>query len=78
MMRVIIVNSVKEFETKQQEIVDLLGINCRYSGRFESPDISLKNGNFAIPYPDKKEHQEQVDHLDWVEININDIIREEI
>ena len=78
MIRAIIVNTVKEFETKQQEIVDLLGIDCRYSGRFESPDIRLKNGNFAIPYPDKKEHQEQVAHLDWVEININDIIREEI
>jgi len=78
MIRAIIVNSVKEFETKQQEIVDLLGINCRYSGRFESPDIRLKNGNFAIPFPDKREHQEKVAHLDWVEININDIIREEI
>ena len=78
MMKVIIVNSVKEFETKQQEIVDLLGINCRYSGRFEIPDIRLKNGNFAIPFPDKKEHQEQVAHLDWIEIEFNYIIQEEL
>jgi len=78
MIRAIIVNTVKEFETKQQEIVDLLAISCRYSGRFENPDIRLKNGNFAIPYPDKKEHQEKVAHLDWTEININDIKVEEI
>ena len=78
MIRAIIVNTVKEFETKQQEIVDLLGIKCRYSGRFEIPDIRLKNGNFAIPFPDKKEHQEQVAHLDWTEIEFNDIIQEEL
>jgi len=78
MIRVIIVNSVKDFEIKQQEIVDLLAISCRYSGRFENPDIRLKNGNFAIPFPDKKEHQEQVAHLDWTEIEFNDIIQEEL
>lgn len=77
-MRAIIVNKVQEFETKQQELVELLGINCRYAGGFEKPDIRLKNGKFAIPFPDKKEHQEKVAHLDWEEISMDDIIREEL
>lgn len=77
-MKAIIVNTVAEYETKQQELVQLLGINCRYAGGFETPDIRLKNGKFAIPFPDKLEHQEKVAHLDWEEISLNDIIREEI
>ena len=78
MIKVIIVDTVKEFENEQQQIVDLLGINCRYAGSFETPDIWLKNGKFAIPFPDKLEYQEKVAHLVWEEISMDDIIREEI
>ena len=77
-MKAIIVNTVQEFEAKQQQLVELLGLNCRYSGGFENPDIRLKNGTFAIPFPDKLEYQDKVAHLDWQELSINDIIREEI
>ena len=77
-MKAIIVDTVEEFETKQQELVELLGINCRYAGGFEKPDIRLKNGTFAIPFPDKLEYQEKVAHLDWQELNMDDILQEEI
>ena len=74
----IIVNTVQEFEVKQQELVELLGINCRYAGGFENPDIRLKNGKFAIPFPDKLEYQEKVAEMDWQEIGMDEIIQEEI
>lgn len=76
-MTAIIVDTVQEFEVKQQELVELLGLNCRYAGGFEKPDIRLKNGKFAIPFPDKLEHQEKVAHLDWEEISMDEILQEE-
>ena len=78
MIRVIIVDTAQDFETKQQDLVELLGITCRYAGGFENPDIRLKNGKFAIPFPDKIEHQNKVTHLNWIEITTDEIIREEI
>lgn len=77
MIKLLIVDTVKEFELKQQEIVDILGINCRYSGRYESPDIRLVNGKFGIPFPDLQKHQEMLSDLSWQEVSMNEIIQEE-
>jgi len=48
-----IVNSVLEYESKQQELIEKYNIVGRYSGRMVDgatiPDVVLKSGKYFIP-----------------------------
>lgn len=68
------VDTIEQYELINSQIVELLGLNCRYCGRENKPDINLVGGGFGIPYPDNKEHQEKLVNFNWqeVEILIND------
>lgn len=67
-------DTIEQYELLNAEIVNLLGLNCRYCGRENQPDIVLVGGGYGIPYPSNKEHQKKLAHLNWqeVEILIND------
>lgn len=73
MVKLLIYNNIDEWEAMQQYFVDLFNIKCRYSGSYKKPDIILNDNYYAIPYPDKLEHQEKVNGLDWREFEINDV-----
>ncbi|MDD3875393.1 MAG: hypothetical protein PHT69_02115 [Bacteroidales bacterium] len=78
MIRLLTYQTLGEWEESQQNIVNILKINIRYSGGVQRPDIIMKDGSYAIPFPDLKEHQEKVSHLDWKDYSLSDIKREEI
>lgn len=67
-------DTIEQYEQLNAEIVNLLGLNCRYCGRENQPDIVLVGGGYGIPYPNTKEHQEQLKDFNWqeVEIIVND------
>ena len=48
-----IVDSVSEYEAKQQQLSDRYNIKGRYAGRLVNsqtiPDVSLKSGKYFIP-----------------------------
>lgn len=66
-MKGLIFNTLNDYENKQQQIVDLLELKCRYCGQVGSPDIVLTDGTFVVPFFDDP----RIAHLNWQEIDDN-------
>lgn len=64
------VDTIEQYEQVNEEIVKLLGLDCRYCGRENMPDIKLVGGGFGIPYPKTKEHQDKLINFEWKEVEI--------
>jgi len=66
-----IVDSVSDYEKKQQELSDRYNIRGRYAGRLIDgqtlPDVSLKSGKYFIP--DKN----GLDEINKVDIFVQDL-----
>lgn len=69
-MKFIKANSIKEYEQVNAELMKLFGLDCRYCGRENMPDIHLKNGGFGIPFPKDKKQIELSKNLKWEELEI--------